>query len=173
MNENETELKVQALVDGELTGAQAEAMRARIEGNDALRELQARLTVARRLMNDAELQRKLPESGDFHWSQISQAIEREDRQARLLAKSSTGAGWPLRWLTALAGAACILLLLSSPSRHDGPPDLGILLSSDHELELSDDEIDVMTYNTGDDNMSIVWLDFSIDLRPDNIQLWLD
>ena len=32
MNENETELKVQALVDGELAGAEADALRARIEG---------------------------------------------------------------------------------------------------------------------------------------------
>ena len=159
MNENETELRVQALVDGELTGTEADALRVRIEGDDELRELHARLSAARGLMDGAELPRTLPESGDFHWSQISQAIEREDRQNRRLAKPSIGSGWPLRWLTPLAGAACILLLLSSPSRHDGPPDLGLLLSSDHELELSDDEIDVMTYNTGDDNMSIVWLDF--------------
>ena len=33
-------------------------MRARIEGDDTLQELHARLTAARRLMNDAELQRK-------------------------------------------------------------------------------------------------------------------
>jgi len=169
MNENEMELRVQALVDGELTGTEAEALRVRIVGDDALRELHARLTAARRLMDGAELPRTLPEPGDFHWSQISKSIEQENRQA----KTSKGVGWPLRWLTPLAGAACILLLLSSPSRHGGPPDLGILLSSDHELELSDDEIDVMTYNTGDDNMSIVWIDFSIDLRPDTLQLWLD
>ena len=36
MNENETELNVQALVDGELTGAEADALRGRIEGDDAL-----------------------------------------------------------------------------------------------------------------------------------------
>ena len=173
MNENETELRVQALVDGELTGTEADALRVRIEGDDALRELHTRLTAARGLMDGAELPRTFPASGDFHWSQISQAIELEDRQARRSTKPSTGAGWLLRWLTPLAGAACILLLLTSPSRHNGPPDLGILLGSDHELELSADEIDVMTYNTGDDNMSVVWLDFSIDLRPDTLQLWLD
>ncbi|MDP7048409.1 MAG: hypothetical protein QF721_03060 [Verrucomicrobiota bacterium] len=173
MNENETELRVQALVDGELAGTEADELRARIQGDDALRELHARLTAARGLMDGAELPRPLPEPGDFHWSQISEAIEREDRQARRLAKPSTRAGWLLSWLPPLAGAACILLLLTSPSRHDGPPDLGIMLGSDHELELSDDTIDVMTYNTGDDNMSIVWLDFSIDLRPDTLHIWLD
>ena len=53
------------------------------------------------------------------------------------------------------------------------PDLDILLGSDHELELSADEIDVMTFNTGDDAISIVWLDYSIDLQQDSLQLWLD
>jgi hypothetical protein len=31
----------------------------------------------------------------------------------------------------------------------------------------------MTFNTGDDNMSVVWLDYSIDLQQDEIDLWLD
>ena len=66
MNENETELKVQALVDGELAGAEADALRARIEGDDALRELHARLTAVRGLMAGAELPRTLPAPGDFH-----------------------------------------------------------------------------------------------------------
>jgi len=173
MNENETELNVQALVDGELTGAEADALRGRIEGDDALLELHDRLTALRGLMAGAEMPCALPEPGDFHWSQISKAIEQEDRQAKRLAKPASGTGSLLRWVTPLVGLGCILLLLTSPSRHNGPPDLGILLSSDHELELSADEIDVMTFNTGDDNMSVVWLDFSMDLRPDALQLWLD
>jgi hypothetical protein len=53
------------------------------------------------------------------------------------------------------------------------PDLSISLGSDHELELSIDDLDVMTFNTGDDNMSVVWLDYSIDLQQDEIDLWLD
>ena len=173
MNENETELNVQALVDGELTGAEADALRARIEGDDALLELHDRLTALRGLMAGAEMPCALPEPGDFHWSQISKAIEQEDRQAKRLAKPASGTRSLLRWVTPLVGLGCILLLLTSPSRHNGPPDLGILLSSDHELELSADEIDVMTFNTGDDNFSVVCLDFSMDLRPDTLQLWLD
>lgn len=171
MNENETELNVQALVDGELTGAEADAFRARIEGDDALRELHARLTAVRGLMAGAELPRTLPAPGDFHWSQISQAIEREEREARRLAKPAPAVGRLLHWFMPLAGAAGLVLLLTL--QLNAPPDLGILLGSDHELELSDDNIDVMTYNTGDDGMSIVWLDYAMDLRSDTLQLWLD
>ena len=171
MNENETELRVQALVDGEITGREAEELRACIEGDDALRELHARLTAVRGLMAGAELLRTLPESGDFHWSQISGAIEREDREVKRLARPVPGVNRLLRWVMPLAGAACLVLLLTL--QLNAPPDLGILLGSDHELDLSADEIDVMTFNTGDDAMSIVWLDYSIDLQQDSLQLWLD
>ena len=171
MNENETELKVQALVDGELTGREAEELRARLESDAGLRTLHARLTAVRGLMAGAELPRTLPESGDFHWSQISKAIEREERQAKRLARPASSAKRLLRWMVPMAGAACLLLLLTL--QQPTQPDLSISLGSDHELELSIDDLDVMTFNTGDDNMSVVWLDYSIDLQQDEIDLWLD
>ncbi len=171
MNENETELKVQALVDGELTGREAEDLRARIETDDGLRKLHARLTAVRGLMAGAELPRTLPESGDFHWSQISKAIEREERQTKRLARPASSAKRLLRWVLPLAGIACLVLVLSL--QQTTMPDLDILLGSDHELELSIEDIDVMTFNTGDDTMSVVWLDYSIDLQQDEIDLWLD
>ena len=161
MNEKEIELRVQALVDGEITGREAEALRVFIEGDAGLRELQDRLTVMRGLVKGAELPRSLPESGDFHWSQIAKAIDCKERKA----KSGSRMGWFLRRVTPWVGFACILLLLNSPSRDNGPPDLGIKIGSDHELELSNHEIEVMTFNTEDDDMSVVWLDFSIDLSP--------
>ena len=171
MNENETELKVQALVDGELTGREAEKLRARLESDAGLRTLHARLTAMRGLMTGAELPRTLPESGDFHWSQISKAIEREERQAKRLARPASGAKRLLRWMVPMAGAACLLLLLTL--QQTTQPDLSISIGSDHELELSIDDLDVMTFNTGDDAMSVVWLDYSIDLQQDEMDLWLD
>ena len=171
MNENETELKVQALVDGELTGREAEKLRARLESDAGLRTLHARLTAMRGLMTGAELPRTLPESGDFHWSQISEAIRHEERETKRLARPASGANRLLRWVVPLAGVACLVLLLTL--QQTTKPDLGISLGSDHELELSIDDLDVMTFNTGDDTMSVVWLDYSLDLQQDEIDLWLD
>jgi hypothetical protein len=146
-------------------------LRARIETDDGLRKLHARLTAVRGLMAGAELPRTLPESGDFHWSQISKAIEREERQTKRLARPASSAKRLLRWVLPLAGIACLVLVLSL--QQTTMPDLDILLGSDHELELSIEDIDVMTFNTGDDTMSVVWLDYSIDLQQDKIDLWLD
>ena len=90
---------------------------------------------------------------------------------RRLAKPATRANWLLRWVMSLAGVACLVLVLSL--QQTTMPDLNILLGGDHELELTDDEIDVMTFNTGDDAMSIVWLDYSIHLEQEDMSQWLD
>ena len=64
MNENEIELKVQALVDGELTGREAKALQQRINDDAKLQQLHERLTQMRGLIADSELPRPLPESAD-------------------------------------------------------------------------------------------------------------
>ena len=79
MNENEIQLKVQALVDGELTGREAEALQQRINDDAKLQQLHARLTQMRGLIADSELPRPLPESGDFYWNKIAETIEHEKR----------------------------------------------------------------------------------------------
>ena len=171
MNENEIQLKIQALVDGELTGREAEELLGRLETDAGLKEIYERLTAVRELMAGAELPRTLPESGDFHWSQISKAIEFDERQANHMARPASGANWLLRWVFPIAGIACLMLLLTLQQTEN--PNLGISLGSNHELELSIDDLDVMTFNTEDDDMSVVWLDYSIDLQQDEIDLWLD
>ena len=171
MNENEIQLKVQAMVDGELTSPEVKEWCGRLETDAGLKELHARLTAVRGLMTGAELPRTLPESGDFHWSQISKAIEREEQQAKHLARPASGANWLLRWVLPLAGVACLILFLTL--QQTTRLDLGISLGSDHELELSIDDLDVMTFNTMDDAMSVVWLDYSLNLQQDEMDLWLD
>ena len=88
-----------------------------------------------------------------------------------MARPASGANWLLRWVFPIAGIACLMLLLTLQQTEN--PNLGISLGSNHELELSIDDLDVMTFNTGDDDMSVVWLDYSIDLKQDEIDLWLD
>ena len=171
MNENEIELKVQALVDGELTGREAEELQQRINSDATLLQLHARLKQMRGLIANSELLRPLPESGDFYWNKITKSIEQAERKERPRERTTKPSRWLLRWLSPLVGVSALVLLftLQQPTA----PDLGITLISDHELEMSDDEIDVMTYNSDDDSMSIVWLDYSMDIQRDYMELWLD
>ena len=93
MNENEIQLKVQALVDGELTGREAEVLQQRIENDAALQTLHARLTQMRRLIADSELPRTLPESGDFYWNKIAEAIERGESAGERAAPPTPASRW--------------------------------------------------------------------------------
>ena len=171
MNENEIQLKVQALVDGELTGLEAEALQQCINDDAKLQHLHAKLTQMRGLIADSELPRTLPESRDFYWNKIAETIEHEKRAGERPSPPTPASRWLLRWLTPLVGVSAVVLLLTL--QQPTAPDLGIILSGDHELELSSDEIDVITYNTDDDSISIVWLDYSMDIQKDYMELWLD
>ena len=125
-------------------------------------------------MAGAELPRTLPESGDFHWSQISKAIECEERQSQApMARPASGAKLATTLGVARLQALRASMLLLTLQQTTNPRSRAYLLGSDHELELSIDDLDVMTFNTGDDVMSVVWLDYSIDLQQDEMDLWLD
>ena len=75
MKENEIELKIQALVDGELTEFEAGKLRDRIKNDVRLQVLHERLMQMKDLISKHEMPRVLPESSDFYWSKISQKIE--------------------------------------------------------------------------------------------------
>jgi hypothetical protein len=166
MKENEIELKIQALVDGELTEFEAGKLRDRIKNDIRLQILHERLTQMKDLISTHEMPRVLPESSDFYWSKIAQEIEVGESAAQ-----SLGMKWVFRRLAPLLGIASVALLITL----QGPnlPDLGIVLDYNHELELLVDEIDVMTFNSADDSMSVVWIDYSMDIQKDYMELWLD
>ena len=168
MKENEIELKIQALVDGELTEFEAGKLRDRIKNDIRLQILHERLTQMKDLISTHEMPRVLPESSDFYWSKISQEIEVGGSAAQSSAQSLV-MKWVFRRLAPLLGIASVALLITL----QGPnlPDLGIILDYNHELLT--DEIDVMTFNSADDSMSVVWIDYSMDIQKDYMELWLD
>ena len=170
MKENEIELKIQALVDGELTEFEAGKLRDRIKNDIRLQILHERLMQMKNLISKHEMPRVLPESSDFYWSKIAQEIEAGGSAAQSSAQS-LGMKWVFRRLAPLLGIASVALLITL----QGPnlPDLGIVLDHNHELELLADEIDVMTFNSADDSMSVVWIDYSMDIQKDYMELWLD
>ena len=170
MKENEIELKIQALVDGELTEFEAGKLRDRIKNDIRLQILHERLMQMKDLISKHEMPRVLPESSYFYWAKIAQEIEVRGSTTQSSAQS-LGMKWVFRRLAPLLGIASVALLITL----QGPnlPDLGIVFDHNHELELLIDEIDVMTFNSSDDSMSVVWIDYPMDIQKDYMELWLD
>lgn len=171
MKKNEIELKIQALVDDELTELEAGQLREQIESDPELKIVHERLMQIRDLISENEVPYALPTTGDFYWAKIVQCIDKKELSNHPPNGFLTEIKPLFRWLVPLLGCASVVLFLVL--QQPAGPDLGIVLNSDHELELTSDEIDVMTFNSDDDSMSIVWLDYSMDIQNDYMELWLD
>src|SRR6266699_574078 len=115
MINHETELKLQAYLDGELPTGEAKAV-ADLLGRDAgAQALYQELRITQSLLAGNELERKLPESREFYWSKIQRQIERvESTQADALTEPSTPRWWtrflaPVGVLAALAVFVAVVL----------------------------------------------------------------
>jgi len=101
MINHETELKLQAYLDGELSEAQAKGI-ADLLGCDAgAQTLYQELRIAKSLLAGNELERKLPEPPEFYWSKIQRHIERLESTQWLwpcATRKAAGTFWP--WKTA-------------------------------------------------------------------------
>lgn len=106
-------IKLQAYLDGELTGRESQRMAALIESDADAQALRAELRQVRSLLTANEPELRLPESREFYWSKIERAIERSE-----VAPASHAPAWMLffrRHLAAVSGtavAAALVLFLA-------------------------------------------------------------
>lgn len=142
----DTELKMQALLDGELDAGdmrEVEALLAQDAPSAALvQELKwTKLAVAG---NEAEM--SLPESREFYWSKISRAIEAEDRKT-VVAPSERA--WWLKLLypaTGLAAMVAVIFVISDKRGTDG---------ADSESVIED--VNALSFRSESEKMSVVYV----------------
>ena len=81
MINHETELKLQAYLDGELPAGEAKAITDLLERDASAQRTYQELRSTRSLLAGNEVERKLPESPEFYWSKIRRQIEQLESQA--------------------------------------------------------------------------------------------
>jgi anti-sigma factor RsiW len=109
------ELKLQAWLDGELSPAEAEAMRRFTESDPAAQSLVAELQGIRAALSQHEQSIAVPETREFYWSKIQREIQRAEQQPR--PKLPWTRRWRL-WIAPVAGAsalAAVLLITLHPA----------------------------------------------------------
>src|SRR5271165_4304682 len=77
----ETQLKLQAHLDGELSAAETGALKTLLGGDAEARVLLEELRHTKAALAGHEAGTKLPESREFFWSKIQREIERQERVA--------------------------------------------------------------------------------------------
>jgi len=95
-------IRLQAYLDGELTGGEAQQVAALLETDAEARALCSELEQTRTLLKGNEPELRLPESPEFFWSKIEREISRSE------TAPAAQPGWLLffrRHARALSGAA--------------------------------------------------------------------
>lgn len=104
-----TQIKIQAFLDGELPEAEAREIAALIAGDQWAAALHKELKNTRRAMGQAEAGLQLPETREFYWGKISREIERLEREK---PQTATDPVWQAlaRWLKPLGAVAAVAIV---------------------------------------------------------------
>ena len=148
---HEQELKLQALLDGELTGRESEEISALLEQDAEAAALFGELRNTRSALLGNELEIKLPESREFYWSKIEREIMRLEQPAAA-PNPSWWTSFRRRYVAAVSGVGvAAALMLAAIVQFRG-------LSSDtFSVENLLDETTSLTYRSEANKMSVVWI----------------
>jgi hypothetical protein len=149
-----TALKLQALLDGELSAHEAAALKRQLNEDPEARRLYDELQLTRAVLQQCEPEHSVPETREFYWSRICQALERGGSPTR-----SQGDDWWNRWLRWVVpvGATALLGLFLLQRGLLGPDRQPVLLSTDHEVETMLADTTSISFRSESAGMTVVWV----------------
>lgn len=157
----ETQLKMQAYVDGELPSGEAAKVEALLASDAGARQLAASLKATRDALRDNEPQLAVPESREFYWSKIAREIERLEAQPARPAPQPW-LRWARRWLVPVGGVAVLAGLLAVLSVNRNP---SLAASTSRMIP------GAISFYLQDEDVTIVWIETGVnsgftDASPD-------
>ena len=150
MNE-ETQLKLQAYLDGELSEGEAREVSLQLKEDARASALFNELQLTKSILRENEPELELPETREFYWSKIQREVERTPREAA----PRPAVQWWKPAYSRFAGAfaaGCALLMISF-----------IAFNAQHrsgameEVEGTTDEMGSITFQSDKDGMTVVYL----------------
>lgn len=150
----DTQLKLQAFLDGELPEDEAREMVSLIARDEEARALHAELKNTRNAVKGSKINVQLPESREFFWSKIERDIQRLEPVRAAAPKVSLFER--LRRLLMPMGAFAALVLAGLFTYHQ----LGLGgRSHGTEMDMAMADADGFTYRDYSAGMTLVWLPF--------------
>jgi anti-sigma factor RsiW len=156
----EAQLKLQALLDGELPESEARPAADRLARDPEAAALMAELRQTRSLLKGFEEGVRLPESREFFWSKIEREIQRLEQPAPTTAEVP----WIVRLRRFLVPAAAVALLAITgfvAVRHSGSS----VLPGGTEIENAAADTDAFTYRDYNSGTTLVWLSYPAENEP--------
>jgi anti-sigma factor RsiW len=157
MINHETELKLQACLDGELSSAEAHKISRFLDSDASARALYEELKATRALLNGNELELKLPVSREFYWSVIRREIERAEQAQPESPPETVSSSWWVRFLApaSVLAALAVFVAVSLRSPETSPP---LLAFDGHEIETPLEETSSFSFGSETAGMTVVWVD---------------
>lgn len=149
---DETKIKVQAYLDGELSGRDATEVSELLNQDAGAKAFFAELQFVKTALRGNELEIKMPESREFFWSKIRRDIERNEKAAETKSVFSWWKPVYVRFATGFA-MLCALLMVSFIAFNNGTP----AKFTTGEVEGNGEEMGVITYHSDADRMTVVYL----------------
>ena len=115
---DETKIKLQAYLDGELSGRDAREVSELLNTESEAKAFFAELQFVKTALHGNELELKLPETREFYWSKIQRGIERGAKEPAQTAGFSWWKPVYARFAGGLA-AACALMMISFIAFNNG------------------------------------------------------
>jgi len=164
----ETELKLQAFLDGELPEAEARDVAKLLAQDQEATLLLGELRNTRQALKGAEALVQLPESREFFWSKIEREIERMERPQPVQQKRPFFFRLQ-RFLVPVSGALAVAVFLGITLLNGNS---GTALG---ETELATDDMGAITFRSESEGITSVWLynqgdsEFTDDPAPDSVE----
>ncbi len=149
---SELELKLQAHLDGELSGREAREIETALAADSEARALLAELRNTRVVLTGFEAELKLPEAREFYWSKIQREILRQERAEPVHAAALPA--WRRLLIPSGVFAAAIAVLL-------GAYQLGWLRADRRppQIETFLADSGAMTYRDEVERTTVVWFSY--------------
>ncbi|MDB6121505.1 MAG: putative transrane anti-sigma factor [Pedosphaera sp.] len=151
MINHDSQLKLQAYLDGELSAKETAEVQNWIATDQDAQLLLAELQNTNAALVGFEAEIKLPETREFFWSKIQREIESQEKaSARVSARPFSLGAWLQRHLVPVSGTAMAILVLLlvvqvAPSKNQ----VG-------EMELSSGDVGAVTFRNESEKMTLVW-----------------
>ena len=155
MNE-EMEIKLQAYLDGELSGSERAALETRLASDAELRALRDELLMVKEALRAADPVVAVPASREFYWSQIERRLEQAERAESSAGATGAWSNWIRRALLPLTGTAVAGLVLMLSLRDGALPGVSIV-SVHEETESPLEETSAVTFRSESEKVTVVWL----------------
>lgn len=152
----ETELQLQAYLDGELNDREARQVAERVSSDSAARALLAELTATKQWLTGNEPLLVVPESREFYWSKIERGIDLAERENVRTEHRSPWSAW-LRYLIPAAGVALAVGLALLFIHPKSPQPVAEPVSYLTEAENLSEYTTSFAFRSERENMFVVWI----------------